>query len=281
MRIDRTEADLACTRPLVLCADDYAVHAPASAGILDLARRRRLSATSAMVLSPRWSDDAAALREMRGQLDVGLHLDFTSPMACEAGWGRPLGGMMWRTLWPLGATLRQRWQDAIERQCDAFELHWHAAPDHVDGHQHVQQFPGLRDLVLDVLGRRYRRQPWLRVSEVAQPGWKAAIITRWGARAWRQQLQVHGWRGLAPLRGVYDFTGGHDTYARLMRGWLTQAHREGGVIMCHPAQGVGDGDPIGLARTWEHAYLSSDAFTHDLRAAGWHLARGSALHSAS
>ena len=60
---------------LVLCADDYALHAGVTEAVLYLARAGRLSATSAMVLSPRWADDAAPLRELRGQVDVGLHLD--------------------------------------------------------------------------------------------------------------------------------------------------------------------------------------------------------------
>jgi predicted glycoside hydrolase/deacetylase ChbG (UPF0249 family) len=30
----------------------------------------------------------------------------------------------------------------IERQLDAFEAHWKAPPDYVDGHQHVQQIDG-------------------------------------------------------------------------------------------------------------------------------------------
>ncbi len=279
LNADRTDTAGTAPRPVVLCADDYAVHAAASEGILDLARQRRLGATSVMVLSPRWPVDAVPLRDVRGHLDVGLHLDFTSSMAFDAGWGRSLGGMMARTLWPLGASLRQQWREAIERQCDAFEQHWQHAPNHVDGHQHVQQFAGLRDLLLGVLTRRYALQrPWLRVSQVAQPGLKAAIITSWGAQPWSHQLRSAGWRGLTPLRGAYDFTGGREAYARRMREWLTQARVDGGVIMCHPARRVEPDDAIGAARVWEYDYLASDALAHDLSAAGVFVARGGALH---
>lgn len=264
---------------LVLCADDYAVHAPASAGILDLARRQRLSATSVMVLSPRWPADAAALREVRDQVDVGLHLDFTSPMACAAGHGRSLGALMLRCTWPLDTALQQQWRTAIERQCDAFEQHWQQAPDHLDGHQHVQQFAGLRELLLAVLTRRYDKRPWLRVSRVAQSGLKPAIIRLWGAGPWQQQLQAAGWQGVGPLRGVYGFDGNEQTYAQRMHQWLQSARADGGLVMCHPAQQVVADDPMGIARAWEYAYLSSDAFAHDLQAAGVRLVRGSALHS--
>jgi len=266
--------------PLVLCADDYAVHAPASAGIVALAIQGRLSATSAMVLSPRWPLDAPALREHKGRLDVGLHLDFTSPMAVAAGHGRSLAGMMLRSALPLTPTLREGWRQAIEVQCDAFEAHWGSVPDHVDGHQHVQQFAGLRDLLLEVLGRRYPdRTPWLRVSQVAQAGLKARIISLWGAQAWARQLTTQGWHGVEPLRGVYAFAGGAVVYGRLMQGWLAQARVDGGLIMCHPAQGTDPTDPITMARQWEYDYLASEAFAHDLTVAGVRLAPGRALHS--
>ncbi|MGB6115303.1 MAG: ChbG/HpnK family deacetylase, partial [Comamonas sp.] len=44
-------------KPLVLCADDYAQEAGVSHAIVQLARQGQLSATSAMVLSPRWPQD--------------------------------------------------------------------------------------------------------------------------------------------------------------------------------------------------------------------------------
>lgn len=72
---------------LILCADDFAVNEAASLGIAALAHAGRISATSAMVLSPRWAKDAALLQDVRGRIDVGLHLDWTSAFACAAGHG--------------------------------------------------------------------------------------------------------------------------------------------------------------------------------------------------
>ncbi|MBS0303746.1 MAG: ChbG/HpnK family deacetylase, partial [Proteobacteria bacterium] len=86
----------ALPKPLVLCADDYAQHAGVTQAVLALADAGRLTATSAMVLSPRWPADAAPLRERRGRIDVGLHLDFTSDFAIATGHGLPLGAAMRR-----------------------------------------------------------------------------------------------------------------------------------------------------------------------------------------
>ncbi len=249
---------------VTLCADDYAVHAAASAGILALARLRRLSATSVMTLSPDWAAVAPPLRELRGQLSVGLHLDWTSEFALAAGHGHSLAVMMGRAVW--GGVKTSEVRVCIERQLDAFEAHWGAAPDHVDGHQHIQQFHGIREPLLAILTQRYGAHcPWLRVSLVAQPQAKARIIGAWGARALLRAAQAHNAPCRFPLRGAYDFAGGRAAYARHMQAWLGAAATDGGVIMCHPAQGVDPVDPIGAARAWEYAYLASDDFVRDLQ----------------
>ena len=91
----------------------------------------RISATSAMVLSPRWAADAPLLQDLRGQLDVGLHLDWTSDFAVAAGYGLSLGRAMAKAL--MGGFNRDAARVVIERQLDAFEAAWKAPPDHVDG----------------------------------------------------------------------------------------------------------------------------------------------------
>ena len=155
----------AVTQPLknlVLCADDFALSAPVSEAIAQLAEAQRISATSAMVLSPRWIEDAARLKEVRGQIDVGLHLDWTSDFAVRQGHGHSLGHIMLRSVWPasLGGLNADTVEAEIERQLDAFESVWQAPPDHIDGHQHVQQFGTIRRALLKVMTRRYAgRQP--------------------------------------------------------------------------------------------------------------------------
>ncbi len=260
-------------KSLVLCADDYGVHEGASRGIVHLAQQGRLSATSVMSLSPRWGQDAAPLRELKGQIDVGLHLDWTSDFAVAAGHGRTLSSLMLRCV--LGGVGRDAARGVIERQLDAFEQHWQAAPDHVDGHQHVQQFPGIRQTLVEVLAERYAHQrPYLRVSEVppGQATFKSRIIAAMGATALRRDATRLGLPCARHLAGVYDFFGGEPAYAQCMRGWL--ASTASGIVMCHPAQAAPPDDSIGAARTWEFAYLGSDAFADDLAQAQVRLARG-------
>ncbi len=264
-------------KEVVLCADDYALNAPVSQGIVALAVLGRLSATSVMSLSPRWSEDVMALRDVRERLDVGVHLDWTSSFAVDAGHGSSLGVVMVRAALRL---YKQKYiEDEIERQLDAFEAHWQAVPDHIDGHQHVQQFAVFRHALAEVLMRRYgnlAKRPWLRVSQVAQPGLKAKVISAMGAQGLRLWAQHQAWPTVDPLLGAYGFDGSMDDYARHMQAWLANLSQDKlAIIMCHPAVSAQVDDMIGTARKREFAYLAGHDFVQHIFDAGVRLVRGS------
>ena len=170
---------------LIVCADDFAANEAASQGIAALARAGRISATSAMVLSPRWAGDAALLRDVRGRIDVGLHLDWTSGFAQAAGHGASLGSAMLKAV--LGGFEPAAARAVIERQLDAFEAVWKAPPDHIDGHQHVQQFSGIREALVAVVQTRYaiNNRAYFRLSTGlrADKSLKMQVISRMGAAA--------------------------------------------------------------------------------------------------
>ena len=264
-------------KEVVVCADDYALNAPVSQGIVALAVLGRLSATSVMSLSPRWPEDVMALRDVRERLDVGLHLDWTSSFALAAGHGSGLGVVMARAAMRLYQ--QKHIEDEIERQLDAFEAHWQAVPDHLDGHQHVQQFAVFRHALAQVLVRRYgnsAKRPWLRVSQVAQPGLKAKVISAMGAQGLQQWAQHQAWPTVGPLLGAYGFDGSMDDYARHMQVWLANLPQDKpAIIMCHPAVSTQADDAIGTARKREFAYLAGHDFVQHMFDAGVRLVRGS------
>lgn len=265
-------------RPLVVCADDYGMSEPVSQAILTLAVQGRLSATSAMVLSPHWPLHAAWLQACRGLLDVGLHLDWTSTFAMAQGHGMPLGRLMLRSLARRldPAQVRQ----TIERQLDLFEQHWGRPPDHVDGHQHVHQFPVIRDELVDALTRRYPGQPrpWLRISRPLCPGTdlKARVIGAMGAGALSRLAARAGFVHSARLTGIYDFDGDRAAYIHRLGLWLSQARSSRAVVMmCHPGHAAAPADDeIALARTRELDVLLSDEWPRLLQTHGLWLARG-------
>lgn len=280
------EARSGSLRRIVLCADDYALSESVSRGIEALAAAARLSATSAMVLSPRWPQDAPILRALRAQqlFDVGLHLDWTSSFARAAGHGLSLQRAMLRALF--GGFDRGAARAVIERQLDAFEAYWGAAPDHVDGHQHVQQFAGIREALIEVLATRYRtRPPWLRISEAppALRDAKSRVIAGLGARQLRAMAAQAGVPVVRWLAGVSDFSGGEAGFGARMHHWIARAENST-VLMCHPgAPGFAhDGaDGIAVAREAQFRWLASDAAAVALRAPGLALVRGGSMGCAA
>ena len=272
-------------RRVVLCADDYALSASVSRGIEALAAQGRLSATSVMVLAPRWPQDAARLRACVADraIDVGLHLDWTSPYARAAGHGVSLPVAMLRAV--LGAYDPRTARAVIERQLDAFEAHWGAPPDHVDGHQHVQQFAGIAEALVEVLSRRYgARPPWLRLSEAPAPlrDAKSRVIAALGAARLRRRAREAGLPIRPWLIGISDFAADATAFgARLAHG-LAHAP-DGSVCMSHPGSPEHPHDPldgIARAREAEYAWLSGPAFPETLARLGVQLVRGRACEDA-
>jgi predicted glycoside hydrolase/deacetylase ChbG (UPF0249 family) len=271
----------ASARQLVLCADDFALSDSVSQAIVQLAQRGRLSATSAMVLSPRWSQDAQALKDLRGRIDVGLHLDWTSEFAIAHGHGHSLGQVMLRSVWPAAAGGLQ-WRavtDEIERQLDAFESVWQAPPDHIDGHQHVQQFGTIRRALLQVMRRRYGAQtPYLRVSRPppGQADFKGRVMAAWGSTALVDEAVGYRIPTAPCLSGIYDLFKQAVDYPALMDRWLMQVPDKT-LIMCHPGLSANQ-DAHADARVTEWRHLLSERFPEQLAQHGVTLTRGLGIY---
>ncbi|MBN8920742.1 MAG: ChbG/HpnK family deacetylase, partial [Rhizobiales bacterium] len=79
-------------RRIILCADDYGIAPGVNAAICDLVARRRLNATSVMVVGP--ALDAAAIdalaKAAEGTAQIGLHFTLTGPFNPVTDRFRPL-----------------------------------------------------------------------------------------------------------------------------------------------------------------------------------------------
>ncbi len=241
---------------LVVCIDDFGMHAGVNQAALELGGAGRVSAVGCMVDGPAWREGGAVLRNtLRGKADLGLHLDFTEPWP-QVG-PRPLSRLIVSAY--AGRLARQSVADDIRRQLDRFEDSAGAPPDFVDGHQHVHQLPTIRVALLDELKRRYgARLPWIRSTRPpAGATVKAHIINLLGGAALRRMAQRDGFAQNRHLLGVYGFDGDAHAYRHRVAGWLAQAQSRD-LLMCHPA--AHGADALARARRTEYDFFRGDEF---------------------
>lgn len=250
------------TTTIAVCVDDYGLHDGVDEAVLALVRQGRVSATSCMVGAPAWSNGAPALTALPvDSVDVGLHLDFTEHPIAPAS-RRTLAALIALSL--AGRLDREALRREIEAQLDAFERGLGRAPDYVDGHQHVHQFPQIREVLVEALARRYPgRHPWLRCTRrpaaLRAGEFKPWFIERLGCSELTALARAQGLPQNPHLLGVYDFGGDSLRYAKLLARWLDVAG-EGDLLMCHPATHAPPTDAIGPARLREYAVLSGQGF---------------------
>jgi chitin disaccharide deacetylase len=248
---------------IILCADDYSQNHAITQGILSLAKKGRLSATSCMTQSPTWPQDATYLMPWQSHLQIGLHFNLTHPFTKHQS--APLSHIISHSL--IGM-INQKWIAAtLNQQLDLFEQHSHRMPDFVDGHQHVHTFPIIRHIILKTLMHRYPKQkPWIRQvnpSVLQQKAYNQArtkkiILKTMGIRH-TSLMNHYGFHYSQPLMGIYTLTKQPQNYGALIQSWLLQAPNNA-LIMCHPAQYPGPRDPICIARANEFNYLISSDF---------------------
>lgn len=251
-------------KQVILCADDFGLNENINRAVCQLAAERRISATSCLTQAGAWAVGAQRLRGL--DIDIGLHLNFSEKLGSDDDFHRPLPQLILRAwLRQLDPAVLVR---SIERQCDLFEQHMKREPDFFDGHQHVHQFPQIRDALLDVLIRRYDCDDfWVRSTAMRNVSlsrglqWKARLIALLGSSALRRRLQRIDLPYNADFAGVYELAGGSARFELLMQTWLSGADEQI-VIMCHPADGIDPTDGISAQRAAEFAFLKSDAFAH-------------------
>ena len=145
-------------RHVWLCADDYGLSPGVNRAIRDLIARGRLNATSVMVVgSAIGRDEVDALNTAASdnpRCAIGLHATLSAPFHPLTMHFRPLDGGLFPPFPKLLRASLLRRLDVemlgaeLTAQIAAFTALFGRAPDYVDGHQHVQLFPQVRDAFL-------------------------------------------------------------------------------------------------------------------------------------
>ena len=264
-----------------------------SLGIIEALEAGALSATSVMTTSHWWPESAAALRRFDGKADIGLHINLTlgvplGPMPLFAPTGR------FPDIGPVLALARGRSIPSqelakeitaeIDRQFDRFEAVYGRAPDHVDGHQHIQVLGPIRRLVIEALHKR-GWTPWLRDSadgvmpilrrgtSLKKAAGLAFLAGGFASAATAAGLRVNrGFAGFSNFDPSENYESSFETYLR--------APGPRHLVMCHPGY-VDDTlralDPVVETREKELAFFTSTNFTRLLEKKQIALRRLSAM----
>jgi predicted glycoside hydrolase/deacetylase ChbG (UPF0249 family) len=267
--------DAAPPRRIWLCADDYGISPGVNRAIRDLIGRGRLNATSVMMVGPAIGrDEAGALASVAAgspRCAIGLHVTLTAPFRPLTMHFKPLdGGMFLAFPKLLRAGLLRRLDPEIVRaelmvQLAAFSEMFGRAPDFVDGHQHAQLFPGVRDAFLTAV-KHAAPNAWVRQGGRRQPlarrlGAPKALVLDFLSAQFRNRAARAAIAFNPGFAGAYDFSREPD-FSALMPQFL-DGLPDGGLIMCHP--GFVDETLVGLdpftgQREHEHAYLGGEHF---------------------
>ena len=262
-------------RRIWLCADDYGISPGVNRAIRELIERGRLNATSVMTVGGEIGrDEVRALQTAADdspRCAIGLHVTLTAPFRPLTMHFRPMdGGMFLPFPKLLRAGLLRRLDPEIIRaelmvQLAAFGDLFGRAPDFVDGHQHTQLFPQVRDAFLSAV-KEAAPKAWVRQGGRDLPlaqrlGTPKALVLDVLSAQFRRRATRAGIAFNPAFAGAYDFSKAPD-FGALMRGFV-DGMPEGGLIMCHP--GFVDDilvslDPLTGQREHEHAYLAGDDF---------------------
>jgi predicted glycoside hydrolase/deacetylase ChbG (UPF0249 family) len=256
-------------RRIWLCADDYGLSPGVNAAIRDLLERGRINATSVMTVTPAFTHEEiaalAAIRSAMPGIAIGLHVTLTAPFRPLTG-GDDFRGIS-RTL--RTTMLRQFDREALARevraQVAAFQDMFSRSPDFVDGHQHVQTFPQIRDAAVGSLAEMLP-QAWLRQCGRVTPlsdrlADRKGLLLDVLSTGLRKTATRSGVVFNPGFSGSYAFRPDAD-YAALFPQFL-QDLPEGGVVMCHPGfvdETLKRLDPLTDLREREHGFFASEAF---------------------
>ncbi|WP_201526067.1 MULTISPECIES: ChbG/HpnK family deacetylase [Psychrobacter] len=210
-------------RAIIINVDDLGLSSAVNDAVIQLAERGRIGASSYMAGGQITAADMRTLADLN--VDIGLHLDLTGifPSALQGSLKSIMITSYLRRLNPTQVT------DVINRQLDGFEDTFGHAPVFIDGHQHIHQFPIIRQSLIKELNARYsdgsNNPICARVTTPLVDDLKSWIIYGLGGRAWRKLCAENNIATNHYFGGVYDFDANFQQLAALWESWLTNAPR--------------------------------------------------------
>jgi predicted glycoside hydrolase/deacetylase ChbG (UPF0249 family) len=250
---------------IILCADDFGQTHSISEGILQLVTNQRLNAVSCMVGFEGFAIHARALAAASPGIAIGLHFNLTEGPERLGSLPELIQKSHLKRLPKHTVTTAFGWQMQL------FQEQFGRLPDFIDGHQHIQHLPVIRDVIFDWYEQATpSTKPYLRVSYSSlqtlwqHPGMltKGLIINLIGARRFKTEVLARNIPHNPHFSGIYNFKRAAE-YKNIFPNML-QSAKEGTLIMCHPGLTSNDtSDALATYRVHEFTYLMSEKFLED------------------
>lgn len=249
------------TKKIILCADDFALNEGISKAILELLNKGCISATSCMSTSPLWPEWGPRLKTVL-TADIGIHLDLTQfkPLTATLKGPFSIAQVILKSYsrqWSVSAL-----EDEFSTQFQRFREVMGFLPHFIDGHQHIHQFPQIREALLSVCAMYFKNEkPPIRLingypflSPLRDSPLKS-LIHALGRQALKKELDKMQWPYYPDFKGIYIFKG-KPNIAVLFEQLIRQI-APGGLMMCHPGHQSDVNDPIAHIREEEYTFLNS------------------------
>ncbi len=237
-------------KKIIICADDFGISPGVSKGILKLAEKNKISATSVMVCFDDWTQEAKPLLGYHDQIDIGLHFTLTGATPLSSSQEIPSLVNANGELASLGQFIKKCFLKNINsqdvkreffKQFDQFVEFFGFTPHYIDGHHNVHQYPVVNEALVEALKEKLNGQKFY-ARNTAVPLKKAFRqvgnflkifpISLWGT-PYKNLLQSNEVNTNSSFMGIYDWRQ-PQLFGQNFKKFLRMSSQENGIIMTHP-----------------------------------------------
>ena len=206
-------------KKILLCADDYAFDIPTGQSIRDLILKKRINATSCMSDSTSWKEESIKLKEILAKMKegerplIGLHFSLTEPTASKyyikSLFSKKVTSLLELLIRSkLKLISEKRIYKILDHQFNEFIKYYGSAPEFIDGHQHVHQFPIIRRALIKFYKAKQIKTPFFIRSTFPICGskdkTKEIIINLSGAKKFAKTLKKEHIPTNSNFSGLYQ-----------------------------------------------------------------------------
>jgi chitin disaccharide deacetylase len=264
---------------LSICADDFGITQKVNKAIINLIEEKRITEVSCMVLAQDFKNDAKELAKYKDKIGIGIHLTLTDfkPITKISSLIKKDKLLSIKNLL-VKSIFRNYSKDEIFNeinfQLNEFEKIMGFKPNFVDGHHHVQQLPMIRNILIQILKKRYPNDlPWVRNTyenffKILRRNvsiLKAISLSVAGSKL-KKLNKINSIRTNDGFSGVYNFSE-KARYDYLFESFISFI-KDNHLLMVHP--GISDEilskiDRVTTSRDKEYNFLLSENFLKILK----------------